>query len=196
MKPIHLSEQAFLGMILASAEVYRRECYGLLVGRGRRGETRVAGAIAYQTAERKFSEVLLHDRPNRVIQDIVGRFPKHAYVGEFHSHPDYRGCDGIVGLTRVDVDGVRAGEIQVVIAIHRRRRRVRWAARRDGTLSGTLGGYHFKIGGYEVRAPRGPRRRVARGKSGRRRRPPRFVRARLVCPYAVGPLNVATGREK
>lgn len=192
MKRLCLSEQAFLGMILASAEVYRRECYGVLVGHVGAGRTRVEGAIAYQTAERTFSGVALDDRPNRVIQDIVGRFPKHkhGYIGEFHSHPDYRGCDGIVGLTSTDMAGVGENEIQIVIAIHRRRRHVRWSMRRDGTLSGTLGDYHFKIGGYQVRrSPSGPSR--ARRKSGRRSGRPRLFRVRVSCGYAVRFLSAA-----
>lgn len=190
MKRMSLSEPAFLGMILASAEVYRRECYGLLVGRARPGGTRVEGAIAYQTAERTFSGVSLCDRPNRVIQDIVTRFSrhKHAYIGEFHSHPDYGGRDGVVGLTAADVAGVGESEIQVVIAIHRRRRHVRWSTRRDGTLSGTLGDYHFKIGAYQVR--RGPGGRADR-KSGRGPQAARLLRVRVSCAYAVRFLNAA-----
>jgi len=192
MKQMSLSEPALLAMILSSAEVYRRECYGLLVGRSGPRRTRVEGAIAYQTAERKFSGVTLYDRPNRVIQDIVGRLPrrKHAYLGEFHSHPDYRGRDGIVSLTRADIAGVGENEVQIVIAIHRKRRHVPWATRRDGSLSGTLGDYHFKIGGYQVRhasAGRGNRKRA--GRQGRRRSKPRLVRIRILCPYAVRALN-------
>ncbi len=195
MKQMYLSEPALVGMILASAEVYRRECYGLLVGRARAGGTRVEGAIAYQTAERTFSGVSLCERPNRVIQDIVNRFPrhKHAYIGEFHSHPDYGGRDGIVGLTAADVAGVGPDEIQVVIAIHRRRRHVRWSTRRDGTLSGTLGDYHFKIGGYQVRRGAGGR---AGGKGARPPRARRLLRVRVSCAYAVRFLNAAARRAR
>ncbi len=186
MKDIYVSEGAFLGMILATAEVYRRECYGLLFGYALDEKVIVEGAIAYQTAERRFSQVSLFERQNRVIQGILARFPKYEYLGEFHSHPDYRGAEGMVGLTRDDLVGMRETEVQLVIAINPRRRTVAWSTNANGTLSGTLGEYHFRIGGYHLRAlaskPKPPR--------GRRRTPaPRQFRARVACPYAVGLLS-------
>jgi len=194
MKEIYISEQAFLGVILAAAEVYRRECYGLLFGYSLPGKVIVEGAIAYQTAERKFSEVSLFERQNRVIQEIIARFPNYEYLGEFHSHSDFRGREGEAGMTDDDVADMHEGEVALVVAINPRRRRVRWATRRDGTLSGTLGHYGFRIGGYHV-CQSAPRLRSLRGKrQDRRRRPrPRYFRARVCCPYAVGLLN---GRER
>jgi len=184
VKEIYISEQAFLGMILSAAEVYGRECYGVLLGRTLPRKTLVEGAIAYQTAERKFSQVSLYERQNRVIQRVIRQFPKHEYVGEFHSHPFFRGRAGDASLGHEDAAGVTEAEVQLVIAINPRHRTVRWSTNADGTLSGTLADYHFVIGGYHVRHPKG----VAGGrKGGRRRAPrPRLLRARVHCPYAVG----------
>lgn len=184
VKEIYLSEQAFLGMILSAAEVYGRECYGLLFGYVLPGKTIVEGAIAYQTAERKFSTVSLYERQNRVIQRVIGQFPKHEYVGEFHSHPYFRGRAGDAGLGHDDAIGVTEAEIQLVIAINPRRRTVRWSTNADGALSGTLADYHFAIGGYHVRHPKGNRH--GRKGHGRRAARPQLFRARVHCPYAVG----------
>ena len=191
MKDIYLSEQAFLGMVLSAAEVYNRECYGLLFGYSLPGKTIVEGAIAYQTAERKFAEVSLYEQQNRVIQRVIVQFPKHEYVGEFHSHPHYRGRDGMAGLTEDDAIGVTEAEIQLVIAINPRRRTVCWSTNADGTLSGTLADYHFAFAGYHVLHPKvgGPKR-----KRSRRKAHPRLRRANVYCPYAVG-LNPGTNRN-
>ena len=191
MKDIYLSEQAFLGMILSAAEVYNRECYGLLFGYSLPGKTIVEGAIAYQTAERKFAEVSLYEQQNRVIQRVIVQFPKHEYVGEFHSHPHYRGRDGMAGLTEDDAIGVTEAEIQLVIAINPRRRSVCWSTNADGALSGTLADYHFAFAGYHVLHPKvgGPKR-----KRSRRKAHPRLRRANVYCPYAVG-LNPGTNRN-
>ena len=192
MKEIYLAEQAFLQLILATAEVYRREAYGLLLGYPLPGKVIVEGAIAYQTAERKFSQVSLFERQNKTIQRIISRFPKYEYIGEFHSHADYRGYEGEVGLTDDDLVGMREGETQLVVAINPRRRRVPWYTNRDGTLSGTLSDFRFRIGGYHIREPVGNDREKKGKKRGRRRRPrPRVFRASVRCPYAVGLLKDA-----
>jgi len=190
VKDIYLSEQAFLGMILSAAEVYNRECYGLLFGYSLPGKTIVEGAIAYQTAERKFAEVSLYERQNLVIQRVIAQFPKHEYVGEFHSHPHYGRRDGMAGLTEDDAIGVTEAEVQLVIAINPRRRTVRWCTNADGTLSGTLADYHFAFAGYHVLYPTGAGRKKKRG---RRKARVKLRRANVHCPYAVG-LNPGADR--
>jgi len=195
VKDIYLSEQAFLGMILSAAEVYNRECYGLLFGYSLPGKTIVEGAIAYQTAERKFAEVSLYERQNRVIQRVIAQFPKHEYVGEFHSHPHYGRRDGMAGLTEEDAIGVTEAEVQLVIAINPRRRTVCWSTNADGTLSGTLADYHFAFAGYHFLHPKRNGRKRKRGRSRRKVRS-RLFRANVYCPYAVGlnPGGMANGR--
>jgi proteasome lid subunit RPN8/RPN11 len=189
-REIFISEQAFLSIVLSAAEVYRRECYGLLFGYSLTGKTIVEGAIAYQTAERRFSEVSLFERQNRIIQRVIARFPKYEYLGEFHSHSDYRGSEGEAGLTDADLESMTEGEIALVVAINPRRRSIPWSTNRDGTLSGTLADFRIRIGGYTIRPPatdtRG-RRTKHRGRR-RTRRPP-LRRARVSCPYAVGLLR-------
>jgi len=187
VEQVYLSEQAFLSVILSAAEVYGRECYGLLFGYSLPGKTIVEGAIAYQTAERKFSQVALYERQLKIIQRVIHAFPKHEYVGEFHSHPYFRGAAGDVGLGPDDLAGIAEPEIQLVVAINPRKRSVRWSTNRDGTLSGTLAGHHFRLAGYQIR-PRGDAQTASRTrKRGRRKAPrPRLVRARVYCPYAVG----------
>jgi len=190
-REIYISEQAFLGIILATAEVYRRECYGLLFGYSFRGKVIVEGAIAYQSAERGFSQVSLLERQNLVIQRIIARFPKYEYIGEFHSHADYRGAEGDVGLTTDDIIDMQDSEVQLVVAVNPRRRRVAWSTNKTGTLSGTLGDYRFRIGGYYIPPQSRKRLGAAKKKRGRRKPRPRVYRARVCCPYAVGLLDGA-----
>ncbi len=191
-REIFLSEQAFLSIVLSAAEVYRRESYGLLFGYSLPGKTIVEGAIAYQTAERRFSEVSLFERQNRIIQRIIARFPKYEYLGEFHSHADYRGCEGQADCTDADLESMTAGEIALVVAINPRRRTVPWSTNRDGALSGTLGDFRFRLGGYTIRPPAAERRKPKTKQRGRRCKVrPQLLRARVSCPYAVGLLRSA-----
>ena len=191
-REIFVSEQAFLSIVLSSAEVYRRESYGLLFGYSLPGKTIIEGAIAYQTAERRFSEVSLFERQNRIIQRVIARFPKYEYLGEFHSHADYRGREAESGLTDADLESMTEGEIALVVAINPRRRTVPWSTNRDGRLSGTLADFRFRFGGYTLRPPAAEQRGPKRKQRGRRRKVrPRLSRARVSCPYAVGLLRSA-----
>ena len=113
MKEIYISEQAFLAIVFAAAEVYRRESYGLLFGYALPGKVIVEGALPYQTAERRFSEVSLFERENKIIQSLIARFPKHEYLGEFHSHADYRGREAQAALTPEDLDAI-GGELDAI----------------------------------------------------------------------------------
>jgi len=212
-REIYISEQAFLPVVFAAAEVYRRESYGLLFGYALPGKVIVEGALPYQTAERRFSEVSLFERQNKVIQSLIARFPKHEYLGEFHSHADYRGREAQAALTPEDLDSMTPGEIAIVVAINPKRRMVPWSTNADGSLSGTLGPWRFTIAGFalaparlskpadESRLHRGefhPPGRAAGCRSlrvpsseSRVASRPRILRARVSCPYAVGLLRNA-----
>jgi len=154
-REIYISEQAFLAIVFAAAEVYRRESYGLLFGYALPGKVIVEGALPYQTAERRFSEVSLFERQNKVIQSLIARFPKHEYLGEFHSHADYRGREAQAALTPEDLDSMTPGEIAIVVAINPKLRMVPWSTNADGALSGTLGQWRFTIAGFAL-APKPP----------------------------------------
>jgi hypothetical protein len=220
-REIYISEQAFLAVIFAAAEVYRRESYGLLFGYALPGKVIVEGALPYQTAERRFSEVSLFERQNKVIQSLIARFPKHEYLGEFHSHADYRGREAQAALTPEDLDSMTPGEIAIVVAVNPRLRKRPWATNADGALSGTLGPWRFRIAGFTLAPARlskpadesrrsrdesaGCRslrnlpaiaQRATAGPHSELRTPhscprPRILRARVSCPYAVGLLRNA-----
>jgi len=154
-REIYISEQAFLAIVFAAAEVYRRESYGLLFGYALPGKVIVEGALPYQTAERRFSEVSLFERQNKVVQSLIARFPKHEYLGEFHSHADYRGREAQAALTPEDLDSMTPGEIAIVVAVNPRLRKRPWSTNADGALSGTLGPWRFTIAAFTL-APTPP----------------------------------------
>jgi len=105
--------------------------------------------------------------------------------GGGHRVPD-GGAAGDTGLGPGDLFGISEPEIQLVIAINPRRRSVRWSTNRNGALSGTLAGHHFRIAGYHVLPrPDAAKTKRKKGRPSKKDRP-RLVRARVYCPYAVG----------
>ena len=54
---VYLSENAFVGLLVSTIEVYRRECLGILLGHREPDRIMVDFDVPYQAARRKFQEV-------------------------------------------------------------------------------------------------------------------------------------------
>ncbi len=172
---IYLEETAFVSMILACCEVYRRESYGALLGYRTDEKAIVTVAIPYQSARRGHSITYLTDRRRQIIDSALDDFPKYRFLGEYHSHPGFRNRKARVGLSRSDLLGVGAEEIQLVVAINDKKRSQGWIQKKDQSLAGTFDRYHINIAGYYTVGSNG----TAYGR-----------RATLLCPYAVSLLSL------
>lgn len=151
-----LDAGAFVALILSSIETYRSECYGLLLGRRQNGTIHVQGALPYQTARRHARGVHFPERRRNAIQRVLDEMAQPEFLGEFHSHVDVGGGAVCEALSRNDMRGVQAREIQVLIAVRRARTAVAWRHNRDGSLSGAMGPYFVKLRAFHtVTTPRG-----------------------------------------
>ncbi|HXG31236.1 MAG TPA: Mov34/MPN/PAD-1 family protein [Thermodesulfobacteriota bacterium] len=145
---VFLSESAFMGLILSSIEVYKKECLGLLLGYKLEDRFIVEYSLPYQSAKRMRNGVSPnHFRHNR-IENVLPRFDKLEIVGDFHSHPQYGSLKGVPKPSRLDINDMESGKLYMIIAINDNRRSVRWGENLDGTISGTLNNFHFKISAY------------------------------------------------
>jgi proteasome lid subunit RPN8/RPN11 len=169
---VFVSEQAFIALVAAATEAYRRECYGVLLGTRRLGRVYVLTAFAYQTARRTPKSAQLVDGRRRTVRQVLRAFPKYDYIGEFHSHPGYGDEPGRPILSDSDLVGVRPGECELVVAVRRARARVPWAYCADGSLSGVAGKHFLKLRAYLTEPMR---KEGVRGRS-----------VGLRCSYAVG----------
>lgn len=145
---IYLADPAFIVMVVAATEAYKYECYGFLLGFRRRGRIYVKVAFAYQTARRSPSSVTLVRRRRITVRNVLKAFPRYEYLGEFHSHPDYGCALGTVHLSDEDFNGVRPGEIELVMSVNRARALIPWRQCRDGSLSGVAGRHFVKMRAY------------------------------------------------
>ncbi|TET35638.1 MAG: hypothetical protein E3J72_10850 [Planctomycetota bacterium] len=158
---IQLDGAAFLALITAAAEVYKKECYGFLVGFRRKARIRIKAAIAVQTAERHFREVQIPWDRYRSIQRIMKDLPRRQVVGEFHSHPSWGTLRGVTKLSRWDLVDNEVGSVQIVIAVNDRRRKAPWRITKKGMITGILGNVHLQLKGYYIVAtPEGKKKGV------------------------------------
>ncbi len=173
---IVLSDRAFVGIVLSSVEVFKRECLGALFGVQSRGQIFVELAIPFQSAERTFSEVRPNLKREKKINEMIPKLIAIEKIGYFHSHPQFGDVKGITALSYTDKSSMIETEIEIVVAINKSARNV-WWRESNKELIGGLGGFSIKLAGYY-------------------REKDTIHKHRIVCPYAVGFDQAFCNREK
>lgn len=167
---VYLSENAFIDILLSSAEVYRKECLGYLLGYRLEDRYIVEHAFSFQTATRKHKTVIVHEKNHRKITPILERFDKLQIIGDFHSHTQFGSTKGLPVPSEEDIAGMEQGQIYLIIAINNNEKTVGWGENRDGTISGSAGDVFFKISAYFINKKN-------------------TKRAKIHCPFPPGLLN-------
>ncbi len=153
MKPpalVFLDQGAFIALVTAAAETYRQECYGVLLGTQSRGRVYIRVGMAYQSARRAPRSVRLVDNRRRIIRRVLKAFPRYDYIGEFHSHPGTVYDPVPATPTPEDMQHVRPGECELIIAVRKTSTHRPWRYCQDGSLSGTAGRFHIQIRAFRA----------------------------------------------
>jgi proteasome lid subunit RPN8/RPN11 len=168
----YISQNAFWGLLISAVEVYKKECFGLLIGyRDRKnGEEMyiVEHAIPYQTAGRRHKGVVNNPRAHRRIERFLRNMPHLSVIGDFHSHTMWGYSRAASSPSETDLDGMAPENVYVIVSVNDRLREVPFNYNDDGSLSGTTDDHYFRLTAYTVTA------------SGEPRRTP------ILCPYAIG----------
>ncbi|UCD35509.1 MAG: Mov34/MPN/PAD-1 family protein [Nitrospiraceae bacterium] len=145
---VFLSENAFMGLLLSSAEVYKRESLGYLLGYRLDDRFIVEYAFSLQTAMRKRRGVIFHRRDQIKILPILSKFSKLQIVGDFHSHTPYGTSKGIAEPSPEDIKEMEEDNLYVIIAINEIGKSRSWKENIDCSISGSMGSFFFKISAY------------------------------------------------
>jgi len=144
----YLSENAFIDLILSSAEVYKRECLGFLLGYRLEDRFIIEHAFSFQTASRRPKGVVSHDRSHKKIDPILARLDRIQIVGDFHSHTQFGEMKGLPVPSPEDIAGMTKERIYLIVAINNFKKTMGWAENRDKTISGSVGDFFFKISAH------------------------------------------------
>lgn len=168
----YISQNAFWGLLISAVEVYKRECFGLLIGyRDRRGSDEmyiVEHALPYQTAGRRHKGVVNNPRAHKRIERFLRAIPHLSVIGDFHSHTMWGYSRAAGHPSATDREGMAPQNVYVIVSMNDRLREVPWNYNDDASLSGTTDDHYFRIAAYTVTA------------TGETRRAP------ILCPYALG----------
>ncbi len=145
---VYISENAFIDLLLSSAEVYKRECLGFLLGYKLEDRFIVEHAFTVQTANRKHKGVIYNRKNHKKIEPILARLDKLQIVGDFHSHTQFGSTKGLPIPSPEDIKEMVPGHIYLIVAINNNQKTMPWGENRDGTISGSVDEFFFKISAY------------------------------------------------
>lgn len=166
---VFISSNAFWALLISAIEVYKRECFGLLLGYRDGGNSYIVEhAISYQTAYRRHTSVEKNGRASKRMEKFLANLGHLSVIGDFHSHTGWGDLKGVGSLSRQDLVDMDHGNLYMIIVANDKKRFSAWQYNGDGTLSGTVDDYHFRIGGYYLDENSRPKR------------------ADIFCPYAIG----------
>jgi len=145
---VFLSENAFMGLVVSSAEVFKKESLGYLLGYRLADRVVIEYAFGFQAARRRRRGVIFSDRDQKRIDAIIDNFTKLQVIGDFHSHTPYGAKRGLSIPSCDDIWEMEKDKLYIIIAINERVRAQRWKENKDGSISGCLGNFFFKIAAY------------------------------------------------
>jgi proteasome lid subunit RPN8/RPN11 len=154
----YLSENAFIDLLLSSAEVFKRECLGFLLGYKLEDRFIVEHAFSFQTARRKPKGVVSRDRSHKKIDPILSRFDRLQIIGDFHSHTQFGTTKGVPLPSTEDIKSMITDRIYLIVAINNNKKTMSWAENMDGTISGSVDKFSFKISAYYLNNRSSPRK--------------------------------------
>jgi proteasome lid subunit RPN8/RPN11 len=163
----YVSDQAFLGIVLSSIEVYKKECFGILLGYKDADYFIVQYAIPFQSAERKFGEVEIDFRRESSCLRILPQLSQLRHIGYFHSHTQWGGHKASTEPSDIDAEGMREGDLEMIIAINEKQKTLKWNYVKSKELTGAIGDYFLRIAAYNISNDK-------------------LQRLEIQCPYALG----------
>lgn len=145
---VTIQELAFSEMIIASLEVYKKECFGLLLGEVHKHHYLVTDTYYFQDAKRSYDGVDVNQiRMNRV-DKLLNFLSTDKVIGDFHSHPN-----GPMVLSGFDKYEVLHGEtsLAMLVGIWPMKKEQPWKVHDDYSISGTIAGRYFvRIRAFEA----------------------------------------------
>lgn len=152
---VEIRRKAFDALILSTVEVFKKEASGLMLGRLEDGVVIITTCVPCQASKRTVGSFDFNkrrlNRMLRVARHLYAR-TKSEFLGYYHSHPEYGRTKYKPKPSRADRDWIyeeSGGLIFLIIAIHRRRHKMKWhLIRNRRILVGTMDKYRFDISVY------------------------------------------------
>jgi proteasome lid subunit RPN8/RPN11 len=139
---VDISESAIISMIMSAVEVYKKETFGVLLGKKSSKEIKIKHAINFQTAKRDYEYVSIDKARENRINHTLKYMSDLKVMGDFHSHPDFP-----EKLSRHDEEELKkagADKISVLVLVKKSKARKNWKYdSRNKRIIGNLAGLYY-----------------------------------------------------
>lgn len=147
MASVWIGKQAFLSIVVSSIEVYKKEAFGLLLGRKHKENYLIKYAINLQSVRRNYDYIIIDKNRIRRINESLSSIMKQNFVGDFHSH-----ADGPAKPSKTDIREMKKEPGMVyILVIVKKKKGEKWKHETDRSLSGPVGKYFVHMKAYEVK---------------------------------------------
>jgi len=165
MADVIVRNEAFINMLVSSLEVYKKEAYGVLLGKRMGNDYIVRQAFTYQSARRHYDWVVIDPKRRNRIDLLLRHLIRHQFIGDYHSHIDWPSH-----LSDEDKREMREQDIplSLLLLVKDASRRSKWRfLASDRSLTGTVADRYFvKLYAFEYDPEQG-----------------RIKKLRVRCPY-------------
>ena len=141
MGSVILRNSAFVNMLVSTIEVYKKEAYGILMGRKHGEDYVVKQAFTYQSAKRHYDWVVMDPRRRNRIDQLLKTIMSYRFLGDYHSHIDWPDH-----LSEADKKEMREQSIplSLLLLVKDTNRRQKWRfLASDRSLTGTVADRYF-----------------------------------------------------
>lgn len=152
---VEIRRKAFDALILSTVEVFKKEASGVMLGQIVDGVVVITTCVPCQSSKRTCGSFDFNKRRlNRMLRVAKSLHKKtqSELLGYYHSHPEYgrtKYKPKPSGADRYWIYEEGRGLVFLIIAIHRRRRKIKWhLIRNRRILVGTMDKYKFDISVY------------------------------------------------
>ncbi|MBI1969608.1 Mov34/MPN/PAD-1 family protein [Candidatus Woesearchaeota archaeon] len=146
MVKVVIRKPAFISMVVACVEVYKKEAFGILFGTKDRRDFVVKNCLYYQSVRRDYLGVDLDKRRDKVITYALENISTQKVLGDFHSH-----AGSHKGLSPADIREIKREKnpLSVLVYLNKTSKKQRWKQNRDKTISGSVGSkFYVNIAAY------------------------------------------------
>lgn len=154
---VYIEQEPMKNMVWSAVEVFNRECLGFVFGRKpskKYNSFVIENAVNIQMATRRNLEVkqskTSSDRMDAIIDKYGGLYP---FIGDFHSHPEWRTHKRLADLSEDDVKSMKEDKIclSIIIKISSiNKDRPIWGNVSGGGIQGSLDRYKFHINAFTM----------------------------------------------
>jgi len=141
MADVIVRNEAFINMLVSSLEVYKKEAYGVLLGKRMGNDYIVRQAFTYQSARRHYDWVVMDPKRRNRIDLLLRHLMRNQFIGDYHSHIDWPSH-----LSEEDKREMREEEIplSLLLLVKDASRRSKWRfLASDRSLTGTVADRYF-----------------------------------------------------